>query len=1088
MSARRPREGGEDPPLMLLRSAYALLRGSALPDALVTAAATAGYRALALTDRENLYATIPFLDAARARGLHAILGAELVLPRDSLDGTAKPEARAGHDTARREGSPAPRARLALLCREIAGYRNLSEILTRFHLQGEDAAGRALGTGPEGVTILTDDPDALARLRARFDAADLGALLASPGHDARREVALRGSARRLGVDVVAAQRASRVSDDERPTQAILAAIRTHGMLPQVGRAAAGTGRATAGDPWDARLPAARDARRPFAATPEGRQALRAAQALIERCRLSLADLTPSHFILPSLHGRRAPARLRWLCSEGLRRRGLRASDRARTRLEEELRIVETLGFADYFLIVAEIVSWAQGQGIHTVGRGSGASSMITYLLGITSVDPIRYGLCFERFLHPLRRDLPDLDIDIAWDRRDAVLEFALTRFGRERAAMISTHQFFRARGAFREAGRALGLSDTQLEEGSRRLPHAFFGAMAPAVAAPVAPGSAADADEREALRALAGDRDPSLRRVAAAALPLLGLPRNLGMHPGGIVFGDGPLARIVPLEPSASGPTVTQFEMRAIERIGLVKIDLLGNRALGTVDEAARIAGIDPERIPERDAATARLLAEGRALGAFQLESPAMRTLLRQLRPRDLDGVIASVALIRPGPAGSGMKAAFIRRAHGEEQIAFLHPSLAPALRSTLGLPLYEEDIIRIAAVLTGMTLGEADLFRRAVTEAARRAKENGNGEALRKLEGGFLEAVRRRGIAAEVARAAWEDLVRFAAYAFCKAHAAGYGLIAHRTAWLKVHHPGPFFAALLNHHRGMYPSRVYVDEARRLRLRALPPSVRAGARAWRWEPPADGGPGALRCGLGAVRGLRAETIEAIRRERSRRPFADVADLMRRTGANATELEALILCGACDDAFDRARGELLWQLHALLRRRATAERFAADQGALPFATREAPLAADAATERGALARPVSLRHRATLERRLLGASLVLHPVALLAEAVVRGAVPVTRALALAGERAGERVRVVGIVSALRRARASDGRPLLFLTIEDQSGLLEGTVRPELLARGVPRISLDAFVEAIGRMRLRQGAPGLEIDALRVLGRH
>lgn len=1069
MPARRARESGQDLPLLLLRSAYSLLRGSALPGALAAAGEAAGHRALALADRANLYAAIPFLDAARARGRHAILGTELLLPRASLD---DPRREAVQGTA----GGAPRVRLTLLCREILGYRNLSEILTRFHLQGEDAAGRMLATGPEGLTILTDDPDALGRLRARFDAAELGALLTAPGQDARREITLRETARRLGVEVIAAQRASRVVEDERPTQALLAAIRTHGLLTRTAVGAPGAAR----DPWDGRVPAAADARRPFATTPEGRAALRAAQALVERSHLSLEDLIPSHFILPSLHGRRAPARLRWLCSEGLRRRGLGASGRARARLDEELGVVETLGFADYFLIVAEIVSWAHGQGIHTVGRGSGASSMIAYLLGITSVDPIRYGLCFERFLHPLRRDLPDLDIDIAWDRRDAVLAFALSRFGREHAAMISTHQFFRARGAFREAGRALGLSDPQLEEGSRRLPHAFFGAMAPAVAAPVAPGSAADADEREALRALAGDRDPLLRRVGAAALPLLGLPRNLGMHPGGIVFGDGPLARIVPLEPSASGPTVTQFEMRGIERIGLVKIDLLGNRALGTVDEAARVAGIDPETIPERDAATALLLAEGRALGAFQLESPAMRTLLRQLRPRDLDGVIAAVALIRPGPAGSGMKAAFIRRAHGEERVAFHHPSLVPALRSTLGLPLYEEDILRIAAALTGMSLGEADLLRRAVSEAARRAKENGNGEALLALEAGFRDAVRRHGIAADVARAAWEDLVRFAAYAFCKAHAAGYGLIAHRTAWLKAHHPGPFFAALLNHHRGMYPSRVYVDEARRLGLRALPPSLPAGARAWRWEPPVNGGPGRLRCGLAAIRGLRAETIDAILRERVCQPFADLADLMRRSGANAPEVEALILCGACDEAFGRPRGELLWQFHARLRRRATAGRLAAGQGALPFAAGEAPRAA----EGGALARPVSLRHRAALERRLLGASLALHPVALLPEEEARGAIPVARALT----RAGECARVVGIVSALRRARTREGHPLLFVTIEDESGLLEGTVRPERLAAGLPRVSLDAFVAATGRMRLRQGAPGLAIDTLRVLGRH
>jgi DNA polymerase III alpha subunit len=318
-------------------------------------------------------------------------------------------------------------------------------------------------------------------------------------------------------------------------------------------------------------------------------------------------------------------------------------------------------------------------------------------------------------------------------------------------------------------------------------------------------------------------------------------------------------------------------------------------------------------------------------------------------------------------------------------------------------------------------------------------------------------------------------------------------VIAHRTAWLKAHHPGPFFAALLNHHRGMYPSRVYVDEARRHGIRALPPSVRAGAREWRWETATSGAtPNAtsggssevLRCGLGAVRGLRAETIAAILRERERRPFADLIDLAQRTAANASELEALILCGACDDAFDRPRGELLWQLHALLRRRVAPRRPPAGQGALALVVRDANPDAGTDAAAPALARPVSLRHRAVLERRLLGASLALHPVALLAEEETRGAMPMARAL----QQTGRRVGVVGIVSALRRVRAADGRSLLFLTLEDESGLLECTVGADRLGRGVPRVSHDAFVEARGEIRSRQGAAGLDVVALRVIGQH
>ncbi len=1093
----RAADSGCPAPLLLVRSSYSLLRGSSLPASLAAAAAEGGYRAIALVDRTNLYAAVPFLEAAEACGMRGILGTELELPlavcgagRAALAGEARSDPR----------EAARRARLFILCREMRGYRNLSALLTRLHLEGESAAGEALTRAHAGLTLLSDDAALLRVLAASVSAADLGALLLRPQASPRQEAALLALGAQCGIAVIAGGFVSMVSPHERETQRLLATIRAHGLLGiEDSRAHTGHGGRSgcrdsalqrAGTPpgvhEGATLASAQETARRFA---DLEPALRAAQACIGRCLLSLPELAPPRFLLPSVHGRDGPAILRRLCAEGLSARGLAQSSAARRRLETELGLIETLGFIDYFLIVAEIVGWARRRGIRTVGRGSGASSIVAYLIGVTNVDPIQYQLCFERFLHPLRRDLPDLDIDIAWDRRDEVLAFALERFGKERAGMIGTHQFFRARGAFREAARALGLAEDLTREGARHLPHSFFGDREAAA-------------ERAALGELARHREPSLRRAARAAVRLLGLPRNLGLHPGGIVFADGALGRCVPLERSANGITVTQFEMRAIEKIGLVKIDLLGNRALGMLAEGGR--GIDLAAIPHADAATAQLLAQGRTLGCFQIESPAMRTLLRQLRSADLDGLIAAVALIRPGPAGSGMKAAFIRRANGSEPASVLHPALEGCLRATHGLPLYEEDVIQIAATLAGTSLAEADLLRRAVGAAAQRAKSGAAGAqaALGQVERGFLAAARGNGIAQGVAAAAWGELVRFTAYSFCKAHAAGYGCIAYEAAWLKAHHPGPFFAAVLNHHRGMYPTRVYVDEARRHGLRLLPPCVARSARGWIWQAGAGAGAGSLRCGLAAIRGLRQETIAAILAQRGAGLFRDLADLAARTATTAPELEALVLSGACDEVFGVMRGELLWQLQRWFRHRArrgvAARECGERQQVLALATgaqrggvgecrgaSDGPHAGrQVAHDRpGPLLRDLPRRRRAELERRFLGFSLAEHPIARWRDGPGRDACPVARV----AERAGETVRVVGVVSASRRVHVQ-GTTILFITLEDETGLLECVVREHLFGRRLPRISIDSYLEAIGRAGVTHGAPGLDILGLHVLGEH
>ena len=1117
-----------------------------MPADLVRAARRRGHRSLVLADRENLCALVAFLESAPEAGIQPVLGTELILPLAVFDVAGergrqdRPPATVGRGPAR-EGGPGARdhsagaARILLLCRDVTGYRQLSRLLTRLHLEGRDEAAAFLHSGPPGLIALCDRPEVWPVLREAFSPPDVGALLVRPGGFVAERTILQ-EAERQSLQVVASSNAFMAVRSEHGLQALLSAVRRHEALPSsrtAGRRPAPPAREAC-----AAVPDAAEAAARFADLPE---ALRNAAIIERRCCLSIEDLALERSILPSLRGREGPGELRGLCEAGLVRRGLARSREARERFEREMGVIETLGFSDYFLVVGDIVAWARGNGIRLVGRGSGAASLVAYLLGITNVDPLRARLCFERFFHPLRRDLPDLDVDIAWNRREEVLRYALTRFGAGRAAMMGTHPTFRARGAFREAARALGLAEADIAAGSRRLPYDFFGGRieSPHSAGPEADeapgdddgppaGGAADPGDARALRALA--RDPACARAARAALGLLGLPRHLGTHPAGVVLADRPLEEIVALQRSPAGWPVTQLEMNAAARLGLVKIDLLGNRSLAVIDETVRVLAstgpavatplrhVDLEGLPPNDERTAARLARAETLGCLQLESPAMRTLLKQLGARDLDGLVAAIALIRPGPSGSGMKSAFIRRMKGIEEVIVPHPVVESILSSTFGLPLYDEDVIAMAAAVTGGTLAEGDMLRRAVAEAVRQAKERARsasgggagdggtpveGGRLAALEQGFLRAAEARGVAEAAAREVWEALVRFAAYAFCKAHAAGYGVIAYHCAWLKTHAPGPFFAALMNHQRGMYPQRVYVEDARRHGLVPRPPCVARGGLEWRWEP-GTGGPGALRCGLRAVRGLHEATMDAILAAREERPFRDPGDFLRRVPASAPEVEALALCGAFDETFACARGELVWQLHCRLRGRrgsTGARRWAGARGgqeSLPFdagfdpPVRGASEGRDrrepdkAARERAGaagrpLGRPVPAAQRARLEREILGMSLTLPPLAL-APAGDEDSRPISSAL----QSPGREMAVRGIVCALRRVRDGRGRPLLFVTLEDETGLVECVARGALLARGTP--PRNGILAVRGTVRSNYGAATLDLARVRLLGLH
>jgi DNA-directed DNA polymerase III PolC len=1043
-----------------VRSHGSLLWGTAAPAALVERALALGYRALALTDRDNLYLAIAFDQAARAAGLVPLVGAEVT----------------GHAAA------------LLLALDRRGYASLCAVLTARHLDADFDLVRALGESHAGLHVVVESPGLAAALLATGVPA---AVASECPHAGGLWLGVRGTAgdgslperlaaaRRLGVPLVATGDVVMLEPGDWDTHRAAVTAAAGDLLERMPPSAFAARDAWLAGPaeWERRLRAACAAAR----APEAAEdALANNAALVACCHLEIETGVPIFPRVALPNGETEAGRLRCLAAAGLARRyrGTDALRAARVRLGEELGVIERLGFAGYFLLVAGIVDFARARGIPAMGRGSGASSIVSYLLGITDVDPLRHGLCFERFLHPQRRDCPDLDIDLCWRRREEVVAHVYEAHGRDRVARIATHATLGARSAFRETAKVLGV------------PNARVNALARLIPRELAPPYLERLERLPEARFVPW-REPRLAAALRLAERLDGAPRHLSVHCGGIVVGDRPLTWYVPLERAAGDLVITQFEMRAIERIGLVKLDLLGNRALSTIAECVTLAGRDTgvaapvvgpprgataaEAVPEDDPATAARVAAGDTLGCFQLESPAMRHLLRMLRARTLEDTIAAVALVRPGAAGTparaapgaagagtGMKEAFCRRHRGLEPDAFHHPDLVPVLGGTHGVMLYEEDVMRVAAALTGISLAAGDDLRRAIGAAHR-------DEEFRALERGFVAQAARRGVAAAAAHAVWCDLVRFAAYAFCKAHAAGYGALGWRSAYFRTHFPTEWAVGILNHHAGMYATWVHVENLRRGTRESgsgvtfLPPCVNRSS----WETTLEAS--AVRVGLGRVFGLARATGGRIVVERAHRPFRSLADFADRVRPTLPELEALVLAGALD-VTGRTRPSLLLEarVSASARVRVRPPALVMPDGAdlapapvPPVATPDLPEFGVAEQVRG--------------EWRTTGLWFSGHPLDALVDPRTPGIVPAAEA----ARHIGRRVAVAGLSCARRRVETRGGETMLFLTLADRSGLVECVLLPGVYRAHAPATRATAL-RVEGRVEVTLDAITLDVE--------
>tara|TARA_Y100000590_G_scaffold442026_2_gene569588 strand:- start:6427 stop:8751 length:2325 start_codon:yes stop_codon:yes gene_type:complete len=698
-----------------------------------------------------------------------------------------------------------------------------------------------------------------------------------------------------------------------------------------------------------------------------------------------------------------------------------------RLTYELDVIIEMAYADYFLIVWDIVQWANAQGIPTVGRGSAAGSIVSYLLGITPVDPIEHNLIFERFLNPGRKEPPDIDLDLCWKRRDEVINYVYVRYGKERVAMISTFNTYRLRGAVRDGARAMGFSDGEINRLVQKLPPRDE--------------TVGDAREKMGHRRRKND-DPRYRELFRLAWQLEGRPRHMGIHCGGIVISPGQITDCLPLQRSTKGPVVTQFDMHSVEKVGLVKIDLLGQRSLTVVAEMTETlqqkynVPFDRHAMPEINAKTKTLICEGRTMGVFQIESPGMRGLLKKLKVDTFEMITAASSVIRPGPADSGMLRHFVKRHHGKEKMETVHPSLTELLKETYGVMLYQEDVIKIAKALAGWSLGESDKLRRSMS--SKRVEE-----PFMEHRDRFIQDAVKRGANVEAVLEIWRQMEAFSGYAFCKAHSAAYSVISVQSAWLKAHFPAEFLAAVMSNYGGFYHTSCYLEEARRLGITILPPDVNCAEPHFTAKDlaplsvPTQGennkGVPWLRIGLLQIKGLTQRTLTNLLAKRKERPFESLEDFCVRLKPAYGEAEALIRCGAFD-SFGYTRPQHLWRLRLFHDKIKTS-----GEGLFPGAVKWLSVVP-------VVDYPLGKKLRDEME--LMELTIEKHPLWIWKETLRRHVEKIGGFVHASDlhRYVGKKVMLVGWMMTTRRTRTKVGEIMQFLSCEDLTGTYEAVLFP------------------------------------------
>ncbi|MCY3965246.1 MAG: error-prone DNA polymerase [Acidobacteria bacterium] len=1057
------RRRGPPPPYAELHAAssFSFLRASSQPEDLVARAAALGLPAVALVDRNGVSGAPRFYKAAREAGIRALVGAEAVIDRPQASAVSR----------QREERPTlddQENRVNLLVRNRQGYRNLCRLLTAgalnhpkgearidWTLLEEHAAGlhclAGAETDPVGRALAREGLEAARRQLERLHAVFPGRLhveLSRHGIRAEehRNQALVRLADGLRVPVVATGGVRYAAARDKPLYDLMTAIRHHVTVDDAG--------ARLARERQRRLRAPTEMHRLFADLP---RAVHAAHELAGELDFTLADLGYRFPDYPVPEGETPISHLRELTWQGARERFRPLTARAGAQLEKELALIEKLDLAGYFLIVWDVVRFCKEQRILAQGRGSAANSAVCYALSITAVDPVKMDLLFERFLSEERGEWPDIDIDLpSGDQREKVIQYVYRRYGRHGAAMTANVITYRDRMAAREAAKALGCSKSQVDRLAKGLGHWHYD---------LSRGDSKVMDEE--LTELGFDpRDRRIQIFVRLWRQLQNHPRHLGQHSGGMVLCAGRLDEIVPLEPAAmENRVIVQWDKDDCADLGLIKVDLLGLGMLNALEEAVPLIcrhegrEVDLAHLPPDDPATYEMICRADTVGVFQIESRAQMASLPRHKPYKFYDLVIQIAIIRPGPIVGGIAHPFFERRVGREEVSYPHPLLEPILRRTLGVPIFQEQILKVAMVAAGFSGGEAEDLRRAM--GFKRSVER-----MHEIEQRLRSGMNERGITGEAQEQIVKAITSFALYGFPESHSASFALIAYASAYLKRHHPTAFFLSLLNAWpMGFYHPATLVREAQRAGTAVLPIDVNESGVTCRWQDrPADAGEperpgepppaGAIRLGLRYVKGLRRGAAERIEAEQAARRFASIEDLAERCRLRRNELTALASLGALPG---RGRRAALWQSAQVEKPKGPL--FSGLSTATPSPLEEMTPMEETAAD-FAVASITTGPHPMEYYRRALDR---------------RRVVP---AAALPDQPAGRRVRTAG--SVIVRQRPGTARGLLFLTLEDETGMSQAVVMPDQLKKHRRTIVSSSGLIVEGVLQKKDGSLSVKAD--------